>query len=65
MFIEAFVLSLPEAKKTVTAPHTIPDLVHLTVRQDRPLSHAAAFEQPVTADRSGGFAAPSRQVLDD
>ncbi|MFC9635128.1 type I-E CRISPR-associated protein Cas7/Cse4/CasC [Streptomyces mirabilis] len=64
-FIEAFVLSLPEAKKTATAPHTIPDLVHLTVRQDRPLSYAAAFEQPVTADRTGGFAAPSRQVLDD
>ena len=54
-FIEAFVLSLPEAKKTATAPHTIPDLVHLTVRGDRPLSYAAAFEQPVTADRSGGF----------
>ncbi|MER7693379.1 type I-E CRISPR-associated protein Cas7/Cse4/CasC [Streptomyces sp. NPDC097610] len=64
-FIEAFVLSLPEAKKTATAPHTIPDLVHLTVRQDRPLSYAAAFEQPVTADRTGGFAASSRQVLDD
>ncbi|WP_127354016.1 type I-E CRISPR-associated protein Cas7/Cse4/CasC [Actinacidiphila soli] len=64
-FIEAFVLSLPEAKKTATAPHTIPDLVHLTVRSDRPLSYAAAFEQPVTADRAGGFAAPSRQALDD
>jgi CRISPR system Cascade subunit CasC len=63
-FIEAFVLSLPEAKKTATAPHTIPDLVHLTVRGDRPLSYAAAFEQPVTADRSGGFAAPSREALE-
>lgn len=63
-FIEAFVLSLPEAKKTATAPHTIPDLVHLTVRSDRPVSYAAAFEQPVTADRTGGFAAPSRQALD-
>ncbi|MEU4093010.1 type I-E CRISPR-associated protein Cas7/Cse4/CasC [Streptomyces sp. NPDC026673] len=63
-FIEAFVLSLPEAKKTATAPHTIPDLVHLTVRSDRPVSYAAAFEQPVTADRTGGFAAPSRHALD-
>lgn len=63
-FVEAFILSLPEAKKTATAPHTIPDLVHLTVRSDRPLSYAAAFEQPVSADRNGGFAAPSRQALD-
>lgn len=63
-FIEAFVLSLPEAKKTATAPHTIPDLVHLTVRSDRPVSYAAAFEQPVNADRSGGFAVPSRHALD-
>ncbi|MFF2651708.1 type I-E CRISPR-associated protein Cas7/Cse4/CasC [Streptomyces sp. NPDC058045] len=63
-FLEAFVLSLPEAKKTATAPHTIPDLVHLTVRQDRPVSYAAAFEQPVTADRTGGFSAPSRAALD-
>lgn len=63
-FIEAFILSLPEAKKTATAPHTIPDLVHITVRGDRPVSYAAAFEQPVTADRTGGFAAPSRDALD-
>ncbi|WP_432141011.1 type I-E CRISPR-associated protein Cas7/Cse4/CasC [Streptomyces sp. bgisy084] len=64
-FGEAFVLSLPEAKKTSTAPHTIPDLVHLSVRSDRPLSYAAAFEKPVGADRSGGFAEPSRRALAD
>lgn len=62
-FIEAFVLSMPEAKKTATAPHTIPDLVHIAVRGDRPLSYAAAFEQPVAAARHGGFAAPSREAL--
>ncbi|MDC7341081.1 type I-E CRISPR-associated protein Cas7/Cse4/CasC [Streptomyces lydicus] len=64
-FGEAFVLSLPEAKKTSTAPHTIPDLVHISVRADRPLSYAAAFERPVGADRAGGFAQPSRRALAD
>lgn len=62
-FIEAFLLSLPQAKKTSSAPHTIPDLVHLVVRTDRPVSYAAAFERPVTADRAGGYAAPSRLAL--
>ncbi|MFE1781294.1 type I-E CRISPR-associated protein Cas7/Cse4/CasC [Streptomyces sp. NPDC059506] len=63
-FAEAFVLSMPEAKKTATAPHTIPDLVHIAVRADRPVSYAAAFEKPVAADRDGGYAAASRQALD-
>ncbi|MFH8553669.1 type I-E CRISPR-associated protein Cas7/Cse4/CasC [Streptomyces celluloflavus] len=62
-FAEAFVLSLPEAKKTSTAPHTIPDLVQISVRTDRPLSYAAAFEEPVDAARNGGFAQPSRHAL--
>ncbi|AEM88602.1 type I-E CRISPR-associated protein Cas7/Cse4/CasC [Streptomyces violaceusniger] len=62
-FAEAFVLSLPQAKKNSTAPHTIPDLVHIGVRSDRPVSFAAAFEEPVTADRHGGYATASRQQL--
>ena len=63
-FAEAFVLSLPQAKKTATAPHTIPDLVHVSVRSDRPLSYAAAFEKPVRSDREdGGYAAASRTAL--
>ncbi|MEU8764275.1 type I-E CRISPR-associated protein Cas7/Cse4/CasC [Streptomyces sp. NPDC048659] len=62
-FLRAFVLSLPQAKKNSTAAHTIPDLVHLSVRTDRPLSYAAAFESPVVAAREGGFAGPSRETL--
>lgn len=62
-FAEAFVLSLPRAKKTATAPHTIPDLVHIAVRSDRPLSYAAAFEQPVRSHDHGGYAVPSRAAL--
>jgi CRISPR system Cascade subunit CasC len=62
-FLHAFVNSLPQAKKNSTAPHTVPDLVHLTVRSDRPLSLAAAFEKPVQAAADGGYAAPSRDTL--
>ncbi|MCX5115179.1 type I-E CRISPR-associated protein Cas7/Cse4/CasC [Streptomyces sp. NBC_00378] len=62
-FLSAFILSLPQAKKNSTAPHTIPDLVHISVRADRPLSYAAAFESPITASGQGGFAATSRTAL--
>ncbi|MFE4360202.1 type I-E CRISPR-associated protein Cas7/Cse4/CasC [Kitasatospora sp. NPDC001119] len=62
-FAEAFLLSLPRAKKTATAPHTIPDLAHVAVRADRPLSYAAAFEQPVRSHTDGGYALPSRAAL--
>ncbi|MER7755272.1 type I-E CRISPR-associated protein Cas7/Cse4/CasC [Kitasatospora sp. NPDC097643] len=62
-FVEAFILSLPRAKKTATAPHTIPDLVHIAVRSDRPLSYAAAFEQPVPSHENGGYAPASRTAL--
>ncbi|MEU6934818.1 type I-E CRISPR-associated protein Cas7/Cse4/CasC [Streptomyces sp. NPDC046374] len=64
-FLSAFILSLPQAKKNSTAAHTIPDLVHVSVRTDRPLSYAAAFESPVTAAREGGYAGPSRDTLAD
>ncbi|MFF5090332.1 type I-E CRISPR-associated protein Cas7/Cse4/CasC [Streptomyces niveus] len=62
-FLSAFILSLPQAKKTSTAPHTIPDLAHISVRADRPLSYAAAFERPVSASGQGGFADTSRITL--
>ncbi|MFJ6934775.1 type I-E CRISPR-associated protein Cas7/Cse4/CasC [Streptomyces sp. NPDC101132] len=64
-FADHFLMSLPQAKKNSTAPHTIPDLAYLAVRTHRPVSLAAAFETPVTADRAGGFSRPSRQALAD
>ncbi|MGR6998792.1 type I-E CRISPR-associated protein Cas7/Cse4/CasC [Yinghuangia aomiensis] len=64
-FVDAVVLSMPAAKKNSTAPHTLPDLVHLAVRSDRPVSYAAAFEQPVTAQRGGGFVQPSITALNE
>lgn len=62
-FADQFLMSLPQAKKNSTAPHTIPDLAYLAVRTQRPISLAAAFETPVAADRTGGFSAPSREAL--
>ncbi|MEV6013466.1 type I-E CRISPR-associated protein Cas7/Cse4/CasC [Streptomyces sp. NPDC051976] len=61
-FATAFLGTVPGAKKTSTAPHTHPDLVHVAVRHDRPLSMAAAFEEPVRA-REHGWGLPSRQAL--
>lgn len=63
-FAEHFLYSLPQAKKNSTAPHTVPDLAYLAVREHRPLSLAAAFETPVRSDREGGFSLPSRKALD-
>ncbi|MEV4679937.1 type I-E CRISPR-associated protein Cas7/Cse4/CasC [Streptomyces kurssanovii] len=64
-FLSAFILSLPQAKKNSTAPHTIPDLAHISVRADRPLSYAAAFERPVAASGQGGYADASRATLSE
>jgi CRISPR system Cascade subunit CasC len=63
-FATAFLNTVPGAKKTSTAPHTHPDLVHIAVRADRPLSLAAAFEEPVRA-REHGWGLPSRLVMSE
>ncbi|AJC62053.1 type I-E CRISPR-associated protein Cas7/Cse4/CasC [Streptomyces sp. 769] len=62
-FTAGFIRMLPQAKKNTTAPHTVPDLVHMTVRTDQPINLAAAFEQPVVAEQGGGWARPSRLAL--
>jgi CRISPR system Cascade subunit CasC len=63
LFADAFIMSLPQAKKTSTAPHTVPYLVHYAVRDRRPVSYAAAFEQPVKAARDGGYTQPALTAL--
>lgn len=65
LFTEAFMMTLPPAKKTSTAPHTVPHLVHYAVRDRRPVSYAAAFEQPVKAAPAGGYTAPAVQTLSE
>ncbi|MER6094153.1 type I-E CRISPR-associated protein Cas7/Cse4/CasC [Streptomyces bluensis] len=63
LFADSFLLSLPQAKKTSTAPHTVPYLAHYAVRDRRPVSYAAAFEQPVKATRDGGYTQPALTAL--
>ncbi|MFJ4188955.1 type I-E CRISPR-associated protein Cas7/Cse4/CasC [Kitasatospora sp. NPDC089509] len=62
-FTDAFIMTLPQAKKTATAHHSLPDLIHYTVRERRPVSYSAAFEQPVTAHPRGGYTQPARDAL--
>ncbi|CUU56580.1 CRISPR system Cascade subunit CasC [Parafrankia irregularis] len=64
-FLGAFVAALPSGKRTATAPNTLPELIYVAVRQDRPISLAAAFERPVPAGIEGGHGEPAREVLSD
>jgi CRISPR system Cascade subunit CasC len=64
-FCAALIESLPQAKKNSTAPFTIPDLVYVAVRRDRPVSLASAFEKPVRPALDGGCSEPSRRALAD
>ncbi|MFJ9250287.1 type I-E CRISPR-associated protein Cas7/Cse4/CasC [Streptomyces sp. NPDC101776] len=63
LFAESFIDAMPGAKKTATAPHTYPHLVHYAVRDRRPVSLAAAFEQPVKTAPGGGYLTPAIQAL--
>jgi CRISPR system Cascade subunit CasC len=63
MFLEHFIMSLPQAKKNSTAPHTVPDLVYVVVRDGRPVSGAAAFEKPVRRQYDSGIAEPSIEAF--
>jgi CRISPR system Cascade subunit CasC len=60
-FLRAFITTVPAGKQNATAAMTIPDLVYIAVRGDRPVSLAAAFEDPVRSQ--AGYAGPSREVL--
>ena len=56
-FLRAFVKTMPSGKQNATAAMTVPDLVYIAVRSDRPVSFAPAFEDPVRCEL--GFGAPS------
>lgn len=62
-FLRAFLAALPTGKSTATAANTIPDLVYVAGRTDRPVSLAAAFEAPVAPAPDGGHGAPARDAL--
>ncbi|RNL86732.1 type I-E CRISPR-associated protein Cas7/Cse4/CasC [Halostreptopolyspora alba] len=62
-FLAAFLATVPGGKQTATAAMTIPELVYVAVRGDRPISLAPAFEQPITSTH--GYAAVARTELSD
>ncbi|MFI8075969.1 type I-E CRISPR-associated protein Cas7/Cse4/CasC [Streptomyces sp. NPDC086033] len=65
LFADAFIDVMPGAKKTSTAPHTYPYLVHYAIRDRRPVSYAAAFEKPVKHAPGGGYTAPAVTALSE
>jgi CRISPR system Cascade subunit CasC len=60
-FLRAFAKTVPSGKQNATAAMTIPDLVYIAIRADRPVSFAPAFEDPVRSEL--GFGAPSRDAF--
>ncbi|GIG70553.1 type I-E CRISPR-associated protein Cas7/Cse4/CasC [Phytomonospora endophytica] len=61
-FLDAFLVTVPTGKAMPTAPMSIPDLVYISVRSDRPVSMASAFESAVNSQT--GHIEPSIQRLD-
>lgn len=63
LFVESFTNSLPSGKMNTFANQTLPQVVMVDVRNDRPVSLVSAFENPVRADN--GFAQNSAECLFD
>ncbi|WP_315429472.1 type I-E CRISPR-associated protein Cas7/Cse4/CasC [uncultured Rothia sp.] len=47
-FVRAFVSSMPTGKQNSFAARTLPEVVIVTVRNDRPISYVNAFEKAIT-----------------
>ncbi|MFE3880857.1 type I-E CRISPR-associated protein Cas7/Cse4/CasC [Kitasatospora sp. NPDC059146] len=62
-YIDGFIHTLPKTGQTSSAAWTLPDLVHLAVRTDRPVNLSTAFDNPVTGRQ--GHADPSIARLSD
>lgn len=52
-FVKSFVESLPSGKQNTFANHTLPYVVVVSVRRDRPMSWVTAFEEPLASEGSG------------
>ncbi|MFD9483385.1 type I-E CRISPR-associated protein Cas7/Cse4/CasC [Streptomyces sp. NPDC059991] len=62
-FVRAFATSMPTGKANTFAHHTRPDLVVLSLREDRPVSHVSAFERPIRAAGDGYLAASAAALF--
>ncbi|GAA1215032.1 type I-E CRISPR-associated protein Cas7/Cse4/CasC [Kitasatospora nipponensis] len=65
VFLDGFVSSLPTGKINTFGNHTLPDLVLVKLRSNRPISFVSAFERPITADEFGGHLEPACARLAD
>lgn len=53
-FVTAFIRSMPTGKQNTFANTTLPDVVVVAVREDRPVSWVNGFEEPVPNEVDGG-----------
>ena len=58
-FVRAFMLAEPTGKQNAANAHTRPELIAVTLRSDRPVSLATAFDEPVQPRKGGGYMADS------
>lgn len=64
-FVRAFMLAEPTGKQNAANAHTRPELIAVTLRSDRPVSLANAFDEPVQPRKGGGYMADSIARLGD
>lgn len=64
-FVRAFVMSMPSGKANTFANHSLPSGVYVALRDDQPISLAAAFEKPVQPGEGYGYVERSAQALVD
>ena len=61
LFVKAFVESMPTGKANTFANQTLPHLLLITLRDDRPVNLVSAFEEPVKS--TDGYASQSTAKL--
>lgn len=61
LFVKAFVESMPTGKANTFANQTLPHLLLITLRDDRPVNLVSAFEEPVKS--TDGYASQSTTKL--
>lgn len=62
-FARAFISSMPSGKQNTFANYTVPDAVMVSLRNDRPINLAGAFEEPVKKVAEGGYKTNSVEAL--
>ncbi|MFC1443132.1 type I-E CRISPR-associated protein Cas7/Cse4/CasC [Streptacidiphilus sp. N1-10] len=63
-YLRALVTTILPAKGSGTAPYTVPHLVYVALRTDRPVSLVGAFETPIPAT-TAGYLPASLTALDE